>query len=134
VRTRDERHTFFGIEDRRAYGCGVTPFRPAGDTPGATFPVACTTGSATERGQGRVLACESVEVGGSDVECTRVRTQTTFAGDTRGTATYDFWLARDTGLPLRVEMRSRTTNGSPIGDVHYEEDVTLVLTSSTPRR
>jgi hypothetical protein len=133
-RTRDERHTFFGIEDRRAYGCGVTPFRPAGDTPGATFPVACTTGSATERGQGRVLACESVEVGGSDVECTRVRTQTTFAGDTRGTATYDFWLARDTGLPLRVEMRSRTTNGSPIGDVHYEEDVTLVLTSSTPRR
>jgi hypothetical protein len=31
-------------------------------------------------------------------------------------------------------MRSRTTNGSPIGDVHYEEDVTLALTSSTPRR
>jgi hypothetical protein len=134
VRTRDERHTFFGIEDETAYRCGATPLRPAGDTPGTMFPVACTTGSATERGRGRVLACQSVEVGSASVDCVRVRSRTAFAGRTTGTATYDFRLARDTGLPLRAEMRSRTTNGSPIGDVHYEEDVTLVLTSSTPRR
>jgi hypothetical protein len=31
-------------------------------------------------------------------------------------------------------MVSRTTNDSPVGDVHYEEDVTLLLTSLTPRR
>jgi hypothetical protein len=31
-------------------------------------------------------------------------------------------------------MISHTTNDSPVGDVHYEEDVTLVLTSLKPRR
>jgi hypothetical protein len=133
-RTRDERHTFFGIGDQTTYTCTGTPFRPLGGAAGSTFAVACATGSATERGHGRVLPCETAPVGASSVGCAHVRTRTTFAGDTRGSASYDFWLARDTGLPLRVAMRSRTTNGSPIGDVHYEEDVTLALTSSTPRR
>jgi hypothetical protein len=31
-------------------------------------------------------------------------------------------------------MRSRTTSGSLIGDVHYEEDVSLRLTSLVSRR
>ena len=31
-------------------------------------------------------------------------------------------------------MVSRTTNDSPVGDVHYEERVTLRLTSLAPRR
>jgi hypothetical protein len=31
-------------------------------------------------------------------------------------------------------MISRTTNDSPVGDVHYEEDVVLRLLSLRPRR
>ena len=31
-------------------------------------------------------------------------------------------------------MTSHTTNDSPVGKVHYVEDVTLLLTSLTPRR
>jgi hypothetical protein len=31
-------------------------------------------------------------------------------------------------------MTSRTTNDSPVGDVHYEEDVSLRLRSLVPRR
>ena len=73
-------------------------------------------------------------MGDVSVECAHVRTRTTFAGTTTGSATYDFWLARDSGVPVRVTMESRTTNGSPIGDVHYEEDVSLRLTSVTPHR
>jgi hypothetical protein len=37
-------------------------------------------------------------------------------------------------MPVRIVMVSRTTNDSPVGDVHYEEDVTLLLMSLTPRR
>ena len=47
---------------------------------------------------------------------------------------FDFWLSRATGLPLAVTMLSHTTTGSLIGDVHYEEDVSLRLTSLAPRR
>ena len=133
-KVRDERHTFFGIGDQTTYRCPDTAFRPAGDEPGATFAVSCTTGEATERGRGTVVGRGSCRVGDSAVECVHVRTRTTFGGGTTGTATFDFWLARDTGLPVAIRMLSRTTNGSLIGDVHYEEDVSLRLTSPTPRR
>jgi hypothetical protein len=133
-RVRDERHTFFGIGDQTTYTCRHTLFRPARDEPGTTFPVSCTTGEATERGRGQVVARESCKAGGTALECAHVRTTTTFGGGTTGSATFDFWLARETGLPVAIRMVSRTTNGSLIGDVHYEEDVSLRLTSSTPRR
>ena len=131
---RDERHTFFGIGEQTTYRCADTAFRPAGDEPGTKFAVSCTTGEATERGRGTIVGRGSCHVGGSAVECVHVRTRTTFAGGTKGASTFDFWLARDTGLPVAVRMVSRTTNGSLIGDVHYEEDVSLRLTSLTPRR
>lgn len=133
-KARDERHTFFGIGDQTTYRCPGTPFRPRSDTPGTTFPVACTTGKASERGRGRVVDRASCRVRNSVVDCVHVRTRTTFGGETSGTATFDFWLARTTGLPVAIEMVSRTTNGSLIGDVHYEEEVSLRLTSLTPRR
>jgi hypothetical protein len=63
-----------------------------------------------------------------------VRTRTAFGGATSGTSTFDVWLARTTGLPVAMKMVSRTTSGSLIGDVHYEEEVSLRLTSLTPRR
>ena len=131
---RDERHTFFGIGDQTTYRCVDTLFRPAGDEPGSTFRVGCTTGEATERGRGLVVGREECMVGGAAVECAHVRTTTAFAGGTTGQATFDFWLSRSTGLPVAVSMRSRTTSGSLIGDVHYEEDVSLRLTSLVPRR
>jgi len=129
-----ERHTFFGTTDVTRYACTDTPFRPAGDRPGTAFGVACSTGKATERGTGRVVGRETIRVGGANVPAVHVRTTTSIAGDTTGTGTSDFWLARDTGLPVRIEMVSRTTNGSLIGDVHYEEQVSLRLTSLVPRR
>ena len=96
--------------------------------------MACTTGDATERGHGLVVGREVCQVGGTAVECAHVRTRTTFGGGTTGSATFDFWLSRATGLPLAVTMLSHTTTGSLIGDVHYEEDVSLRLTSLAPRR
>ena len=133
-RSRYERHTFFGVTEETTYTCTGKPFRPAGDRPATTFTVDCSTGKATERGPGRVVGRETVRVGGTRVPAVQVRTTTSFSGDTTGSATYDFWLARDTGLPVRIDMVSRTTNGSLIGDVHYDERVSLRLASLVPRR
>lgn len=133
-RSRFERHTFFGVTDETTYACGETPFRPAGDRIGTTFDIDCSTGKARERGRGRIVGRNAVRVGATRVPAVHVRTVTSFAGDTTGTATYDFWLARRTGLPVRIEMASRTTSGSLIGDVHYREVVSLHLASLTPRR
>ncbi|MCZ7590495.1 MAG: hypothetical protein M5U27_16895 [Gaiella sp.] len=133
-RSSHERHTFFGVTDATTYRCNGTPFRPAGDRPGTTFTVDCSTGKATEQGTGRVVRRQTVRVGGTPVPAVQVRTTTSFAGDTTGSATNDFWLARETGLPVRIGMVSRTTTGSLVGDVHYEERVSLRLVSLTPRR
>lgn len=133
-RAREEHHTFFGIADQTTYACSDTPYRPEGDEPGTTFTVSCTTGSTTERGRGLVVGRVSLDVVGTTVDCVHVRTTTSFAGASTGTASFDFWIARETGLPIRITMTSRTTNDSLIGDVHYEEDVALELTSVTPRR
>lgn len=133
-RSRFERHTFFGVTDKTTYTCTGTPFLPEGDRPGTTFTVACTTGKAREDGPGSVVGDETLDVGGTSVPTVHVRTTMSYSGDTTGEATYDFWLARDSGVPVRIMMVSATTNGSLIGDVHYLERVTLRLTSLAPRR
>ena len=132
--SRDELHRFFGVTQRTTYTCTGTPFRPAGERPGSTFTVSCSTGEAKERGSGRVVGEEMVEVGGTSVPAVHIRTTTTFTGATTGRSTYDFWLARASGLPVRITMVSRTANGSLIGDVHYQERASLRLASLEPRR
>jgi hypothetical protein len=134
VGTQDERHTFFGRTERTTYTCTDTPLRPAGDRPGATFDVSCTTGSADERGTGRVAARETLRVAGEPVATVHLRRRTTLTGRIHGRSTQDVWLARDTGVPARLVMTTDTRNDSAVGDVHYEEDVSLQLRSLSPRR
>jgi len=134
VASQDERHTFFGRTERTTYTCTDTPLRPSGDRPGTAFAVSCTTGEADERGAGRVVARETLRVAGDPVETVHVRRRTTLAGDIRGRSAQDVWLARDSGVPVRIVMTTDTTNDSPVGDVHYEESVSLRLRSLSPRR
>jgi len=132
--SQDERHTFFGRTEETTYACARTTIRPAGDRPGTALPVACSTDGARERGSGRVVARETLRVGERRVRTVHLARRSSFAGEIRGSSTHDLWLARGTGVPVRVVLRSRTTNDSPVGDVHYEEDVTLRLRSLEPRR
>lgn len=85
-------------------------------------------------GTGTVVGGAVLAVSGRRVATVQVRKTTSFTGEIRGTATHDIWFVRESGVPVRIAMVSRTTNDSPVGDVHYEEDVTLQLTSLTPRR
>jgi hypothetical protein len=132
--SQDERHTFFGRVERTTYTCSETLFRPVSDRPGPASAVTCSTGDAEERGTGRVVAREALRVAGRPIATVHLRKRTTFTGEIRGASTHDVWLARATGVPVRIVMTSRTTNDSPVGDVHYDEDVSLQLRSLTPRR
>lgn len=134
LESQDERHTFFGRTEHTDYDCGHAFFRLARARLGSVSPVACGTVNADERGEARVLGVRTLRVAHVAVSAVALRKTSSFTGAIRGTSTYDFWLERATGIPVRIAMESRTTNDSPVGDVHYEEDVTLRLTSLTPRR
>jgi hypothetical protein len=132
--TQDERHTFFGVTEGTTYECSDVPFRMPGDRPSRGMQVTCTTSGATERETQRIVGRETVRVGRRSVSAVHVHQATSLSGDIRGASTYDVWLDRKTGVPVRISMVSRSTNDSPVGDVHYDEVVTLRLLSLTPRR
>jgi hypothetical protein len=134
LRTQDERHTFFGRTETTTYTCENTPIRPAPPTV-RSWSVSCSTGDAQETGVARVVPDRILRIRDALYPVLHVRKATTFAGAIRGSARYDFWFHRRLAIPpLRIVMISRTTNDSPVGDVHYDEDVRLTLLSFRPRR
>ena len=101
---------------------------------GMRWGVSCATDGSSEHGVATELAGALVQVVGSSVATRHVRMTTTFSGAIRGTSRYDFWFHEQLGVPAKITLAGRTTNDSPIGDVHYAELVALRLTSLEPRR
>ena len=132
LRTQDERHTFYGRTEKTTYHCEDALIRPTAGT--TEWDVSCSTGTTDETGTAGFVGHETVRVGGEEVEAEHVRRETTLSGETRGTTTHDLWFHPETGVPVKLVLVSHTANDSPIGEVHYDEDVTLVLTSLEPRR
>ena len=131
--SQDERHTFFGRTEPTTYRCTRTLIRPPSGSV-TTWDVFCSTGTSDERGTGIVVGAEQLQVGGKSVSAEHVRRTTTFTGEIRGSSRHDIWFDSESGVPARIVMATRTTNNSPIGDVHYQERVELQLTSLVPRR
>jgi hypothetical protein len=133
LRSQDERHTFFGRTERTTYVCEDTLVRRA--RAGATsWTGSCSTGSSQEDVTITARGSESREMRGRRVETEHVSKESAFRGDISGTARHDLWFEAESGVPVEVIMVSRTTTASPIGDVGYEEEVTLTLLSLEPRR
>jgi hypothetical protein len=135
LRSQDERHTFFGRTETTTYLCEDTPIWLRTKPSGTTWPVSCSTGDADETGFARIAKSTTWSLrGGPRVTEVLVRKATVFTGAIRGTARYSFGFDSRSGVPLTIRMVSGTTNDSPVGDVQYEEDVTLAVTSLVPRR
>jgi hypothetical protein len=131
--SQDERHTFFGRTEPTTYLCTGVPIRPVAGSV-TRWSIACSTETSEERGVGRVVGREPIRIGGQTLSAEHVRRTSTFSGQIRGSSRHDVWFDSKSGVPVRIVMVSRTTNDSPVGDVHYEERVTLRLTSLAPRR
>lgn len=134
VRSQDELHTFFGHPERTTYVCDDTLIKPAAPTVGARWPITCKTADTTEKGTVAILGEDTIRVGASHVRAWHVRKVTTFTGANTGTARHDLWFPVHPGAPAKIVMVSHTTSQSPIGDVHYDEVVTLRLLSLEPLR
>lgn len=131
--SQDERHTFFGRTERTTYVCEDTPIRPAVSA-SVRWKVFCSTDAAEETGTAAVVGRERMRVGGTSITTEHIRKTTRFAGEIRGTSRHDIWFDSRSGVPVKMVMVSRTTNDSPVGDVHYDEEVSLRLISLAPRR
>lgn len=135
LRSQDERHTFFGRTERTTYLCEDTSVRPRELEIGDSWQVSCSTDDTRETGTVNVVEQREWSLDdGPTITETLIRKATSFTGANRGTARHDLWFDDKTGMPTHLRMVSRTTSDSPIGDVAYEEDVTLTLLSLEPRR
>ncbi len=115
-------HSFFGRTDERAYACR-----------GTASAFTCRHEETTRTDRARELPDETLRVDGRPVATRHLRYESRMRGATRGTATYDLWLARDGGPPVRVVADVSNETDTPIGTAaKYRERVELRLRSATP--
>jgi hypothetical protein len=133
-RISDERHAFFGQSDHTVYRCSRRLLIPKKPVAGATSSFTCGSGRNLEVGEARVIGYSTIEVGGRRVRAIRVSHTQTIRSRDSGSETIDWWLDSATALPLRVELRSRTSRKEWVGLVKYHEDFNLLLLSLTPMR
>jgi hypothetical protein len=127
-------HRFFGQGDTTAYACGGTVLLPVHEAAGAKSPFHCRSSRGREAGSALVVGFERVPVEGTRLSAVHVRTVAHVSGGDHGTEITDWWFDVRGGLPLRIDLESRTSRGFLIGTVHYREDASLRLLSTTPLR
>jgi hypothetical protein len=124
-------HNFYAHNDDRTYTCsgGALSLKPGADP----VTITCVKKGTTRVDHVKTIGAESVDVGGTAVDTVHLRTQTRMSGSTVGTATFDDWLDRATGLPVRITADVDNKSDTPIGaKVHYLEQYELKLTSADP--
>jgi hypothetical protein len=134
LRTSDERHAFFGQSDHALYVCSGRLLIPQKPVAGATKPFTCRSNRNLEVGEARVIGRATIDVDGRRLPAIRVSTDLTIRSRDSGSETIEWWLDTATALPLRIELRSRTSRKMWVGRVRYHEDLSLRLLSLTPMR
>jgi hypothetical protein len=134
LRVSDERHAFFNLSDHAVYVCSGRLLIPKKPMRGLTKPFSCRSNRNLEVGESRVIGYETLDVGGRRVRAIHVSTDLTILSRDSGSETVEWWLDTANALPLRVELRSRTSRKMFIGRVNYHEDFSLRLLSLTPLR
>ena len=125
---------FYGQENDTQYECsrGTYAYRPQ---PGATWTGTCSDGDAKMQLRGRTIGREAVQVGNETVEAVHFLVEGQLSGgDAQGTWKAQRWVDADTGLVLRLEAQTQATSKSSVGEVHYSEQLSLRLLSTTPER
>ncbi len=134
LRSSDERHAFFNQRDHTIYLCSGRLLLPKSWVAGSTKSFTCRSRRNTEVGKARVLGHGTIEVGGRHVRAIRVSTDLKIVARDSGSETIEWWLDSATAIPLRIDLRSRTSRKMWVGRVRYHEDLNLRLLSLTPMR
>jgi hypothetical protein len=127
-------HRFFGQGDTTTYTCADSVLLPAHESTGATSPFHCRSRRGRETGNARVLGFQPIPVKGTPLRAVHIRTVAHVTGGDHGTEITDWWFDARNGLPLGIELESRTSRGYLLGTVHYHEKASLRLLSTTPLR
>jgi hypothetical protein len=107
---------------------------------GASSAVECTGHSerqgtdVTSKGTNTFVGREKLTIGSRSVDVYHVRLVRKLSGDQAGDDRSEAWFSTDTAMLLKMTRDIRVTSPSPVGDVTYTEQGTMVLTSLEPRR
>ncbi|MGA9761712.1 MAG: hypothetical protein WBQ14_04750 [Gaiellaceae bacterium] len=134
LRVSDERHAFYNISDHSVYLCTDRVLIPKKPVDGTTTPFSCRSSRNLEVGETRIIDHGALDIAGRRVEAIRVSTDLTIRSRDSGSESIEWWLDTATALPLRIELRSRTSRKMWVGRVKYHEDLSLRLLSLTPLR
>ncbi len=123
-------HHFFGTDDTETSTCDGQP-RPLGAAVGTTWTARCVDGDDAATWTGTVVGAETAVVGGELVAVDHV-VVTIDDGDARDSQRTETWYLAGTDLVVRQISDITTTEGSPVGDVHYTEHYEISLDSLSP--
>ena len=127
-------HEFFDTSATTAYQCDGDPL-PMMAATGTTWQMACKQGETdTSVFAGHVVGTERIDVGATAVMALHVRYAVTVSGGSTGTRVIDRWLRPGDGLVVREDSSTDTVQSTVLGEVHYEERYTMVLTSVIPQQ
>jgi hypothetical protein len=127
-------HQFFGVDDTDHDRCSGEP-RPVGAGEGTSWSFECVQDEddSLTYWSGTVLGEDIVMVGETPVPTEHVVLVT--PNDPDGDdMRIETWFLAGNDLIVREVGSRRTTDPSPIGDVHYREDYEIVLTALEPLR
>lgn len=114
------------------------PILVAGSEPGDEVQHRCVSSNSATGGESPVVGPstmvgeETLTIGGEEVATIHQRRTTTMSGAQSGDLLEDWWLERETGLPVRVERSYEITTDSAVGEIVYREDGEWQLRSMTP--
>ena len=80
----------------------------------------------------RYLGPATLSIGGKSVTAEHLQLNRTDTGAQTGDESYEMWLQKGTGLPLRLTHSIRVSTSTPIGKTTYTESGTLSLESLQP--
>jgi hypothetical protein len=123
-------HRFFGADDTETSTCDGQA-RPLAAAAGTTWTARCIDGDETSTWTGTVLGVETAIVAGQSVDVEHV-VVTIDDGDARDSQRTETWYVAGTDLVVRRISDIATTEGSPVGDVHYTEHYEMTLDSLSP--
>lgn len=128
-------HSFFGISDTRDFECEAgSLWYPATTEAGYTWSTRCGTEDIVVERTGTIVGVSTVDVGGTPVEVLTYELHDEISGASNGINDRSVQVVPDTGLIVALTVVVDVQNDSVIGDVHFEEDYELRLTSLEPRR